>query len=80
MLENLFVEIAEAQQQDRRIAMEREVRLAEAMRTAAPRARFMSGQRRRAAIARVLRALAFKLAPANDGQETAQRRPAGAQP
>jgi ABC-type microcin C transport system duplicated ATPase subunit YejF len=79
MLDNMIVEIAAAQQQDRRKAMAHEAKIAEALRGSGPREAFSGSQRRRAAIASALRALAFRLAPPQEEPATTMRRSAGAQ-
>jgi len=80
MFDAMIGDLATAQQQDRQRAMAREAQIAEAIRANGPRTAIRRGQRQRAAIARALRALAFRLAPPQTEPTTARQQAAGAQP
>jgi hypothetical protein len=80
MFDTMIGELAAAYQLERQREMAREAQIAAAQRANGPRAVISRSQRQRTAIASALRALAFRLAPPQEGPTAAMYHAAGAQP
>lgn len=80
MLENLIGDVAAATQQDWQRKLARDAQIAEALQANGPHAAISRSQQQRAAVARALRALAFRLAPPQAEPTTTIHQAAGMQP
>ena len=80
MLDSMIGDLAAAKQQDWQRKLPRDAQIAEALQGNGPRAAISRGQRQRAAVARALRALAFRLASPQAEPATTMQQATGAQP